>query len=77
MSNLAKPSFADIMELIPQIMSNMDGVKIKNLQPEDIDFFADTKTWYVTIQAKDDATVEKINKLLPTLLGLLSKDEEQ
>jgi hypothetical protein len=73
-SNLAKPSFADIMELIPQIMSNMEGIKIKN--PEII-FDASLKAWYVSIYAEDDVTVEKINKLLPTLLGLLAKSEKQ
>jgi hypothetical protein len=73
-SKLAKPSFADIMELIPQIMSNMEGIKIKN--PEII-FDESLKAWYVSIYAEDDVTVEKINKLLPTLLGLLAKSEKQ
>lgn len=67
---MAKPSMSEIFELVPQIMENLEGVKIK---PPDIFDDESLKAFYVSIYCEDDATFEKIKKLLPTMLNLIAQ----
>lgn len=71
---MPKPSMIEVMQLVPEIISKLDGIKIK--QPEII-FDESLKAWYVSIYAEDDQTVEKVKSLLPTLLGFLASDHPE